>query len=151
VVQSKAATPEAYLAELDPARAAEIAAVRDLVNSALPAGLVERMAWGMISWEVPLEASGPTYNCQPLVHTALAAQKNYNALYLSCVYSSPERSARLKAAFAAEGKKLDMGKSCLRFRRAEDLAQDAIREVIASVTPQELILSYEASRARSSS
>ena len=151
MVQSKAATPEAYLAELDPARAAEIAAVRDLVNAALPAGLVERMAWGMISWEVPLEVSGPTYNGQPLVHTALAAQKNHNALYLSCVYSSPERSERLKAAFAAAGKKFDMGKSCLRFRRAEDLAQDAIREVISSVTPQELIRSYEASRARSSS
>ena len=151
MVQSKAATPEAYLAELDPARAAEISAVRDLVNAALPSGLVERMAWGMISWEVPLEASGPTYNGQPLVHTALAAQKNYNALDLSCVYSSPERSARLKAAFAAEGKKLDMGKSCLRFRRAEDLAPDAIREAIASVTPEELIRSYEASRARSSS
>ena len=151
MVQSKAATPEAYLAELDPARAAEISAVRDLVNAALPAGLVERMAWGMISWEVPLEVSGPTYNSQPLMHTALAAQKNHNALYLSCVYSSPERSERLKSAFAAAGKKFDMGKSCLRFRRADDLAHDAIREVIASVTPQELIRSYEASRARSSS
>jgi hypothetical protein len=151
VVQSKAATPEAYLAELDPDRAAEISAVRDLVNDALPAGLVERMAWGMISWEVPTEHSGPTYNGQPLVHTALAAQKNHNALYLSCVTSSPERSERLKAAFVAAGKKFDMGKSCLRFRRADDLAQDAVREAIHSVAPEELIRSYEASRARSSS
>ena len=150
MVSSKAATPEAYIAELEPDRAAEISAVRDLVNSALPAGLVERMAWGMISWEVPLEVSGPTYNGQPLMHTALAAQKNHNALYLSCVYSSPERSERLKAAFAAAGKKFDMGKSCLRFRRADDLAQDAIRKALA-VTPEELIRSYEASRARSSS
>ena len=150
MVQSKAATPEAYLAELDPDRAVEIAAVRDLVNSALPAGLVERMAWGMISWEVPLEVSGPTYNGQPLVHTALAAQKNHNALYLNCAYTSPERGERLKAAFAAAGKKFDMGKSCLRFRRAGDLAQDAVREALA-VTPEELIRSYEASRARSSS
>jgi len=151
VVQSKAATPEEYIADLEPDRAAEIAAVRDLVNNALPRGLVERMAWGMISWEVPIEVSGPTYNGQPLVHTALAAQKNYNALYLSCVMSSPERSERLKAAFEAAGKKFDMGKSCLRFRRANDLAQYAIREAIASVTPEELIRSYEASRARSSS
>ena len=148
MVSSKAATPEAYIAELDPARAGEISAVRDLVNSALPAGLIERMAWGMISWEVPLEVSGPTYNGQPLMHTALAAQKNYNALYLSCVYSSPERSERLKAAFAPAGKKFDMGKSCLRFRRAGDLAQEAVREAIHSVTPEELIRSYEASRAR---
>jgi hypothetical protein len=147
VAQSKAATPEAYLAELDPARAREVSAVRDLVNASLPAGLVERMAWGMISWEVPLEVSGPTYNGQPLVHTALAAQKNHNALYLNCAYTSPERGERLRAAFAAAGKKLDMGKSCLRFRRAEDLAQEAIREAL-TVTPDELIRSYEASRTR---
>jgi len=147
VVQSKAATPEAYLAELEPALAKDISAVRDLVNAALPAGLVERMAWGMISWEVPLEVSGPTYNGQPLVHTALAAQKNHNALYLNCAYSSPERSERLKAAFADAGKKLDMGKSCLRFRRAEDLVLEAIREALA-VTPDELIRSYESSRRR---
>ena len=147
MVQSKAATPEAYLAELEPARAREISTVRDLVNAALPAGLVERMAWGMISWEVPLEVSGPTYNGQPLVHTALAAQKNHNALYLNCAYSSPERSERLKAAFADAGKKLDMGKSCLRFRRAEDLVLEAIREALA-VTPDELIRSYESSRRR---
>ena len=147
MVQSKAATPEAYLAELDPARAKEVSAVRDLVNASLPAGLVERMAWGMISWEVPLAVSGPTYNGQPLVHTALAAQKNYNALYLNCAYASRERGERLKAAFAAAGKKLDMGKSCLRFCRAEDLAQDAVREALA-VTPEELIRSYETSRTR---
>ena len=147
MVQSKAATPEAYLAELEPARAKEISAVRDLVNAALPAGLVERMAWGMISWEVPLEVTGPTYNGQPLVHTALAAQKNHNALYLNCAYTSPGLSERLKAAFAAAGKKLDMGKSCLRFRRADDLVQDAIREALA-VTPEDLIRSYEASRTR---
>lgn len=147
MVQSKAATPEAYLAELDPERAKEISAVRELVNASLPAGLVERMAWGMISWEVPLEVSGPTYNRQPLVHTALAAQKNHNALYLNCAYTSPERSQRLKAAYAAAGKKLDMGKSCLRFRRAADLEQDAIRDALA-VTPEELIRSYEASRTR---
>ena len=52
------------------------------------------MAWGMISWEVPLDSSGETYNGQPLVYAALAAQKNYNALYLNCVYGSEERTER---------------------------------------------------------
>ena len=134
---SAAATPEAYLQALEPDRAAEVAKVRDVVNAALPDGFVERMAWGMISWEVPIEISGPTYNKQPLVYVALAAQKNYNALYLMCTYASPGRTERLKRAFQAAGKKLDMGKSCLRFRNADDLPLAALAEEIASASPAE--------------
>jgi len=148
VVQSKAATSEAYLAELDPARANVIAAVRDLVNAALPAGYVERMAWGMIGWEVPMEVSGPTYNGQPLAYAGLAAQKNHNALYLNCVYASEERTQRLKQAWSEAGKKLDMGKSCIRFKQLDDLALDVLREEIASTTPGQFIAIYEASRTR---
>ena len=146
MARSEAATPQAYLAELDPARRSELSRVRDTVNDALPSGYVERMAWGMISWEVPLETSGPTYNKQPLVYAALAAQKNHNALYLNCVYGSDERTARLRDAFAAAGRKLDMGKSCVRFRRADDLALDAIAEEIASTGPQEFAAFARAAR-----
>lgn len=135
--RSGALTPDAYLAELEPGRAAELARVRDAVNASMPDGYCERMAWGMISWEVPFEVSGPTYNRQPLVYAGLAAQKNYNALYLNCVYASPQRSDRLRAAFAAAGKKLDMGKSCIRFRKADDLVLEAISREIGSMTPQE--------------
>jgi hypothetical protein len=109
VARSDAATPDAYLAELEPQLAAELARVRDTVNAALPDGYVERMAWGMISWEVPLEVSGPTYNKQPLVYAALAAQKNYNALYLNCTYASAERTDRLREAFAQRGQTLTTG------------------------------------------
>lgn len=137
MARSEAATPDAYLAEQEPARRAELTRVRDLVNAAIQPGFVERMAWGMISWEVPLELSGPTYNKQPLVYAALAAQKNHNALYLNCTYASADRSERLRAAFTAAGRKLDMGKSCVRFKRADDLALDAIRDEIASATPEE--------------
>ena len=137
MARSSALTPDAYLAELEPERAAEIGRVREAVNAAMPDGFCERMAWGMISWEVPLEVSGPTYNKQPLVYAALAAQKNHNALYLHCVYASPERSRRLANAFADAGLKLDMGKSCVRFRKADDLALDAISLEIASMTPEE--------------
>ena len=137
MARSGATTPDAYLAELEPARAAELARVRDAVNSALPEGFVERMAWGMISWEVPLGVSGPTYNKQPLVYAALAAQKNHNALYLNGVYASPEGGRRLATAFADAGLKLDMGKSCLRFRKAEDLPLEAIAREIASMSPPE--------------
>lgn len=103
----------------------------------MPDGYVERMAWGMIGWEVPIEVSGPTYNKQPLVYAALAAQKNYNALYLNCAAASAERTERLRQAFAAAGKKLDMGKSCIRFKRAYDLPLNAIAREIGSVTPEE--------------
>ena len=95
------------------------------------------MAWGMISWEVPLEVSGPTYNKQPLVYAALAAQKNYNALHLNGVYGSAERTERLAKAFAEAGLKLDMGKSCVRFRKADDLPLDAIAREIGSMSPRE--------------
>ena len=135
MVGSSARTPDEYLAELEPERAAELGRVRDTVNGAMPDGYVERMAWGMISWEVPIEVSGPTYNKQPLVYAALAAQKNYNALYLNCVYASAERTERLRQAFVAAGKKLDMGKSCIRFKRADDLPLDAIAREIGSTTP----------------
>ena len=144
MARSSAATPDAYIAELEPARAADISRVRDLVNASIPAGYVERMAWGMISWDVPLELSGPTYNGQPLSYVALAAQKNYNALYLNCIDSSDERGDRLRRAFEAQGKRFDMGRSCLRFKRADDLAEEAVREEIASTTPEQLVASYRA-------
>lgn len=148
MAHSDAATPQQYLDELEPARAAELGLVRDFVNSAIRPGFVERMAWGMISWEVPLEVSGPTYNKQPLVFAALAAQKNHNALYLNCIYPSPQRTEALAAAFAAAGKELDMGKSCVRFTRADDLALDAIGREIGSMTPEEFAALSESARRR---
>jgi uncharacterized protein YdhG (YjbR/CyaY superfamily) len=147
VVSSKAATVADYLAELPEDRRTGIEQVRDLINDALPDGYAERMNWGMISWEVPLELSGPTYNKQPLAYAALAAQKNSNSLYLNCVYASKKRTERLKAAFAAAGKKLDMGKSCIRFKKADDLPLNVIRDEIASATPDEFIQIYEEARA----
>ena len=147
MARSDAATPDAYLAELEPSRATELGRVRDAVNAAIPHGYVERMAWGMISWEVPIEVSGPTSNRQPLVYAALAAQKNYNALYLNCVCPSAERTERLRQAFAAAGKKLDMGKSCIRFQRADDLPLDAIAREIGSTTPEEFAQLDAAARA----
>ena len=148
MASSKAATPEDYIAELPPERAALIARVRDLVNANLPEGYVERMSWGMISWELPLERFGDTYNGQPLVFAALASQKNHGALYLNCVYASPERTRRISEGYSAAGKKLDMGKSCLRFKRAEDLAEDVLAAEIAAVPVPGFIAEYEASRRR---
>lgn len=146
MVSSKAATPEAYIAELPPERRDLVSRLRDLVNANIPDGYVERMSWGMIGWEVPLERFSDTYNKQPLVYAGLAAQKNHTALYLNCVYASEERTQRLKDAWAAAGKRLDMGKSCLRFKSADQVAEQVLAETIASIPIETFIAEYEAGR-----
>ena len=139
-----------YLQELPADRRQVVSAVRDVVLRALPAGYAESFGWGMICYGVPLSTYPDTYNGQPLMCAALAAQKNHFALYLMCAYMDPALEATLKNGFAAAGKRLDMGKSCLRFKRLDDLALDTIGEVIASVPPERLIEQYETSRQRTS-
>ena len=146
MVSSKATTVEQYLAELPPERRAVMARVRDALNAVMPAGYREGMGYGMMGWDVPLETYPNTYNKQPLAYAGLAAQKNSYSLYLTCAYSDPARAERLRAAAAAMGKKLDMGKSCIRFKRVEDLPLDAICDEIASTTPAEFIQIYEKAR-----
>ena len=148
MVSSKAATVADCLAELPADRRAEISQVREVVNSALPPGYEEAMNWGMIVWQVPLEVSGKTYNGQPLAYVALAAQKNANSLYLNCTYASAERTERLRRAAEAEGKKLDMGKSCIRFKRADQLPLDLIRDEVASTTPEQFVAVTAAAQKR---
>ena len=146
MAQSKATTVQAYLAELPEERRAVVAAVRDLVLRHLPKGYREVMNWGVISYEIPLERFKITYNGQPLSYIALAAQKNHYALYLMCVYGDAKKAAWLKEEFQKAGKKLNMGKSCLRFKKLEDLPLDVIGQVVASVTPAKYIARYEANR-----
>jgi hypothetical protein len=148
---SGASTPEDWLAGLPPERAEPIRRVRDLVNANLAEGWVERMAGNMIAWILPLEAYPDTYNRQPLILASLAAQKNHNALYLMCAYVSEERTKRLEQGFKAAGKKLDMGKSCLRFKTYEDLAEEAVAETIRNSTVERYVADYEAGRAKARS
>lgn len=143
---SKAPTVDAYLAELPPDRRAVVSAVRDAVARHLPNGYEEAMSFGMIGYQVPLARYPNTYNKQPLAYAALAAQKHYYSLYLTGV-DHGEGEARVRAAFAKAGKKLDMGKSCIRFRSLDDLPLEALGEVIASMPPDEFVARYEASRA----
>jgi hypothetical protein len=139
-------TPEALLAGLPPDRAETLAHARKLVNDALPPGYEEGVAGKMIVWSVPLERYPDTYNKQPLQLAALAAQKNHNALYLVGAYLSPERTQALAQAYAAAGKKLDMGKSCLRFRTIADLCDQAVSAAISAVPVETFIRDYEAAR-----
>ena len=148
MVQSRAKTVEDYLAELPQERRKVVATMRELVRRHLPAGYVESMAFGMIGWGIPLARYPDTYNGQPLGYVALAAQKSHYALYLMGVYGDLQAEQALRAAFAAAGKKLDLGKSCVRFRKLEDLELDVLGRVIASLPPEGLIELYEASRSR---
>ena len=142
---SKAATVDEYLAELPPERRTVVAKVRDVVRRNLPKGYAESMNWGMICWELPLSKYPDTYNGQPLAYAALAAQKNYYSLYLMNEYGDGKT---LREEFTKAGKKLDMGKSCVRFKSLDDLPLDVIGKAIASTPPEKLIERHERSRAR---
>lgn len=146
MAKSNAATVEGYLKELPEDRRAVVSKVRDVILRNLPKGYRESMNWGMICYEVPPERYPKTYNDQPLAYLALAAQKNYFALYMTGVYQDSEQEAHLKESFEKAGKKLDMGKSCLRFRRLEDLPLDVIGKAVAGTSPDEFIERYEANR-----
>ncbi|MBL9014168.1 MAG: DUF1801 domain-containing protein [Myxococcales bacterium] len=143
MVSSKATTPAAYLAGLPADKRAVIAAVRDVVNANLPDGYVEGIQYGMLGWYVPLERYPDTYNGQPIGIAALAAQKSYHALYLMSVYGDPATEAWFKRAFAKAGKKLDMGKSCVRFKQLDDLPLDVIGEAIARLPVEKLIAQHD--------
>lgn len=146
MVQSKAATVDEYLSELPEERRAVVSKVRDVVRRNLPKGYRETTNWGMIAYDIPLERYPDTYNGQPLCYAGLAAQKNHYALYLMGAYSNPADAAKLREAFRKAGKKMDMGKSCLRFQRAEDLPLEAIGRLIKGTSPDEFIRSYESGR-----
>ena len=146
MVSSRADSVAEYLASLPEERREVVSAVREEVRRNLPEGVVETMNWGMISYEVPLERYPETYNRQPLMFAALAAQKNHYALYLTSVYMHPDGEERLREACRQAGRKIDMGKSCVRFRRLEDLPLAVIGEEIRSTTVDAFITQYEASR-----
>jgi hypothetical protein len=144
MVSSKAKTAADYLAELPADKRSVISAVRDVVNNHLPPGYVEGIQYGMLAWYVPLARYPDTYNGQPIGIAGLAAQKQYQALYLTSVYGDRPTEAWFKAAFKKAGKKLDMGKSCVRFKSLDDLPLDVIGEAIARLPVEELIARHDA-------
>jgi hypothetical protein len=149
MAQSRAKTVADYLQELPPDRRAEISKVRAVVRKNLPDGYREEMLFGMISYGVPLARMPDTYNGQPLCYVALAAQKNFNTLYLMSVYANAETRRAFEAGFSKAGKKLDMGKSCVHFQSADDLPLDHIGATIAAIPMEKWIEIYAQSRGRS--
>jgi hypothetical protein len=145
-VRSGAVAVDDYLAELPEDRRADLAAVRRLVLDNLPDGFEEVMQYGMISYVVPLERYPDTYNGQPLAVASLANQKRHMAIYLLGVYGDEGTQQWLRERWTASGKKLDMGKSCLRFTKLDDLALDVLGEAVARLPLDEFIALYERSR-----
>jgi uncharacterized protein YdhG (YjbR/CyaY superfamily) len=145
-MQSKAATIEEYLNELTPERREGIGAVRAVILENLPEGYEEAMNWGMISYQVPLAVYPETYNKQPLMYAALASQKNHMAVYLTGIYMDEAAKDAFEAAYKATGKRYDVGKSCVRFKRLDDLPLELIGETIASLPVNEFVERVKAVR-----
>ncbi len=144
-MQSKATSVTGYLAELPPDRRAALEAVRRVILKNLDKDFEEGMAYGMIGYAVPHRVFPAGYHCdpkQPLPYAALASQKNYMSVYLMCVYGDSEHAKWFREAWARTGKKLDMGKSCIRFKRVEDLALEVIGESIRRIPAKKYIEFY---------
>jgi hypothetical protein len=157
-MQSKAPSVEAYLQRLPAERREALSSVRTVILENLDTGYAEGMQYGMIGYYVPLALYAKGYHCdpkQPLPFAALASQKNYMSLYLP-VYSggaahtpAAKHAEWFRQAWAKTGKKLNMGKACIRFKKPEDLALDVIGEAIRRVPVATYIGFCEASLADS--
>ena len=149
--QTQPSTVEDYIAALPADRAEQIARLRELILRRLPEGYVEQIDFGMIAYVIPLETYPETYNGHPLMYAALASQKRHMSLYLMNVYGDEATQRWFTEGFASSGKKLDMGKACVRFKRLEDLPLEFIGDVIEHTPVSEYIAGYEASRAQMAS
>lgn len=146
MVHSAAATVEEYLEELPGERQEAVTTVRQAILDNLPDGYRETMQHGMISYVIPLETYPKTYNGQPLVFASLASQKNYMSVYLMGVYADAETEEWFLDRYKATGKKLNMGKCCVRFKKLDDLPIELVGEAVARTPMQKYIECYEASR-----
>lgn len=155
-MQSKATSVEAYLAGLPEDRRDALQAVRETILANLDEDYEEGMQYGMIGYYVPHRLYPVGYHVdpkQPLPFAALASQKNYMSLYLMGIYtghpegeSENEHALWFREAWAATGKKLDMGKSCVRFNKLDDLPLEVIGEAIRRVPAKAYIQAYEQMR-----
>ena len=145
-MKSRAKTVEEYLGQLPADRQKALRAVREVILKNLPKGYEEAMSAGLIAYQVPLARLPKTYNGQPLWYAALASTKSYMTVHLVTVYGDKPTEDWFRARFKASGKKLNMGKACVHFRRLEDLPLDVIGEAIARVPLETYVQRYQASR-----
>ncbi|MGA2244013.1 MAG: DUF1801 domain-containing protein [Verrucomicrobiota bacterium] len=145
-MKSAATTVEDYLRELPADRRTTLSAIRDVILANLPAGYEERMSYGMIGYVVPHSLFPAGYRCDPKLPLPLAnlgSQKNYMALHLMTVYGDPKMERWIRDAWQAAGKKLDLGKACIRFKRLEDVPLKVLGEAIRRVPVKDYIARVE--------
>lgn len=146
-MQSKATTVEQYLSELPEDRRKALEAVRQVILQNLDKDFEEGIQYGMIGYYVPHRVYPAGYHRdskQPLPFAHLASQKNYMSVYLMCIYGDSNHSKWFQDAWAKTGKKLDMGKACIRFKKLDDLALDVIAEAIRRVPARKYVEHCEA-------
>lgn len=146
-MQSKATTVKQYLAELPPDRRAVIQAIRKVFLDNLGEGIEEGMQYGAIGYYVPHRVFPAGYHCdprQPLPFAGLGSQKNHMSLGLMSLYGDAKQEAWFRSAWAKTGKKLDMGKCCVRFKKVDDVALDVLAEAIRRSPAKAYIAHYEA-------
>ena len=146
-MRSDATTVDEYLGDLPDERRTALAMVRETILANLAPGFEEAMNWGMIAYQVPLEIYPDSYNGRPLMYAALASQKRHMAVYLTAPYADEEARRAFEEEYRAAGKPLDMGKSCVRFRRLDDLPLDVIGRSIAAHDVDSFIAAFEKARA----
>jgi Domain of unknown function (DU1801) len=146
-MQSKATTVDAYIAELPEDRKKAMTELRKVIKKNLPKGFNEGMGYGMMGWSVPHSLYPPGYHCTPelpLPFMGIASQKNFIAVYHMGVYANPQLLKWFTAAHAkASPKKLDMGKSCIRYKKPEDIPYQLIGELSSKITVDDWIEMYE--------
>lgn len=145
-MQSKAKTVDQYLAGLPTDRRDALNEVRRVILRNLPKGYEEGMQYGMIGYYVPHSVYPPGYHCdpkQPLPFAGLASQKNHMSMYLMCIYGDPEHQKRFQEEWLATGRKLDMGKACIRFKKIDDVPLEVVGGAIKRVTVKKFIEYYE--------
>ena len=138
-MKSDAKTIDEYLAEIPPDRRQAIEKVRETILENLPEGFEGVINWGMITYQVPLEIYPDTYNKKPLMYAALANQKNHMAVYLTGIYMDEDLYQDFEEKYRDTGKRYDVGKSCVRFRKLEDLPLELIGESIGAISMDEFI------------
>ena len=143
----KGAGVREYLDGFPAERRAVLSKLRALIRRRIPKGYQESLEWGAIAYSVPLKRFPDTYNRKPLGYVALAATRNGFTLHLMPLYMNPGEQKAFAEGFRKAGKKLDMGKACVRFRSLEDLPLDVIGDTVAKFTPAAWIALYEKSRA----
>jgi uncharacterized protein YdhG (YjbR/CyaY superfamily) len=144
---SKATNVESYINDLPEERKNIINELRKVILKNLPKGFAEEMSYGMIAYCVPHNIYPNGYHCdpkQPLPFLSMASQKNFIALYHMGIYMNPVLMDWFTAEYAKRVKgKLDMGKSCIRFKKMEQIPFDLIGELASKMTVKEWIDCYE--------